>query len=94
MPTTAKAKPASHAVNLRVRTDARAVIDRAARSTGKTRTEFILEAASRAAEEALLDQVYVKVDASAFDFYSVVLDKPASGEGYARLMSAPLPWRP
>jgi uncharacterized protein (DUF1778 family) len=38
-------------INMRVAGQQRDLIDRAARATGKTRTEFMLEAAYRAAEE-------------------------------------------
>jgi uncharacterized protein (DUF1778 family) len=44
----------SPTISLRVPTQRRELIDRAARATGKTRTEFILDSATRAAEEALL----------------------------------------
>ena len=43
-------------LNLRIPPAERNLIDRAAESAGKTRTEFILGAARRAAEEALLDR--------------------------------------
>ena len=49
------------AVNLRVRDDIRALIDRAARSHGKSRSDFMIDAARRAAEEALLDECLVRV---------------------------------
>lgn len=80
------------AVNLRVREDMRSVIDRAARLRGKTRTEFIIDAAYRAAEEALLDQTLIKVDAESYTHYLSVLDRAVGGEGFERLMKAPRPW--
>jgi uncharacterized protein (DUF1778 family) len=49
-------KTSSDTVNLRLPPAARDLIDRAAESAGKTRTNFILEAALRAAEETLLDR--------------------------------------
>jgi uncharacterized protein (DUF1778 family) len=51
------------AVNLRMRGDARALIDCAAKARGKSRTEFMIDAALRSAEEAFLDQTLVRVDA-------------------------------
>jgi uncharacterized protein (DUF1778 family) len=85
---------ASHtrAVNLRVREDIRSLIDRAAKANGKTRSEFMIDAARRAAEDALLDQTLVRVDRETFDRFVAVLDQPPGGEGFARLMSAPKPW--
>ncbi len=91
----AKPKTVTHAkpVNLRVREDVRRVIDRAASLRGKTRSEFMIDAAYRAAEETLLDQTLVRVDADSFKHYLAVFDQPPGGEGYERLMNAPKPWR-
>ena len=86
-------KPETSAVNLRVRDDVRALIDRAARSHGKSRSDFMMDAARRAAEEALLDQCLVRVDGDSFDRFVKMLDAPPSGDGFARLMNRPAPWR-
>ena len=47
-----KAAPETHAkpVNLRIREDMRILIDRAAKLRGKTRSDFMIDAAYRAAE--------------------------------------------
>jgi uncharacterized protein (DUF1778 family) len=82
----------THAVNLRIRTDIRALIDRAAKAQGKNRSDFMIDAARRAAEESLLDQALVRVDQATYGHFLEVLDKPASGEGFERLMSAAKPW--
>lgn len=84
--------PASRPVNLRVRDDLRAIIDRAASLQGRTRSEFMLDAARRAAENAILDQTLVRVDPAVFDDLSAIIDRPAEGEGLDRLMNAPTPW--
>ncbi len=83
----------TRAVNLRVRSDIRSLIDWAARSQGKTRSEFMIDAARRAAEEALLDQTLVRVDQKTYDHFLEVLDQPPQSEGFDRLMSATKPWR-
>ncbi|MBT9161045.1 MAG: hypothetical protein DDT26_02343 [Dehalococcoidia bacterium] len=88
VPLKAETKP----VNLRVRDDIRALIDRAARSNGKSRSDFMIDAARRAAEDALLDQCLVRVDATSFEAFAKALDAPPSGDGFARLMNAPAPW--
>jgi len=80
------------AVNLRVREDIRSLIDRAAQAQGKSRSEFMIDAARRAAEEALLDQTLVRVDQETWDYFVSVLDNPPANEGYERLMRAPRPW--
>ena len=81
------------AVNLRVRDDVRALIDRAAKSLGKSRSDFMIDAARRAAEEALLDQTLVRVDPAAYAHFLMVLDQPPSGAGFDRLMRAGKPWQ-
>ena len=48
--------PRRDTLNLRIKPADRGLIDRAATLTGKTRTDFVLEAARRAAEDALLDR--------------------------------------
>ena len=92
---TTRTTPDAHAkpVNLRIREDVRMVIDRAAKIRGKTRSDFMIDAAYRAAEDTLLDQTLVKVDADSYQHYLAILDQPPSGEGFERLMNAPKPWR-
>ena len=43
-------------LKIRIKPEERKLIDRAAKTRGKNRTDFILEAARRAAEDAFLDQ--------------------------------------
>lgn len=90
----AAAKVTARAVNLRIREDVRSLIDRAARAHGKTRSDFMFDAARRAAEDALLDQTLVRVDPETYAQFLEVLDRPPTSEGYSRLMAAPKPWKP
>jgi uncharacterized protein (DUF1778 family) len=90
----AKPKVNTHAVNLRMRGDTRSLIDRAAKAHGKSRSEFMIDAARRAAEDALLDQVLVRVDPKTYDYFLEVLDQPPGGEGFERLMQTKEPWAP
>lgn len=83
----------THAVNLRVRGDIRALIDRAAKAQGKTRSEFMIDAARRAAEESLLDQTLLRVSLETYDYFLEVLDRPPGGEAFERLMAAAKPWQ-
>ena len=89
MATDTHAKP----VNLRIREDIRKVIDRAASIRGKTRSDFMIDAAYRAAEDTLLDQTLVRVDEDSYRHYLVILDQPPGGESFERLMKAPKPWQ-
>ena len=87
-----KAEAPTCAVNLRVRHEIRSLIDRAAKANGKTRSDFMIEASRRAAEDALLDQALVRVDQETYNFFLTVLDQAPSGAGFDRLMKAPKPW--
>jgi uncharacterized protein (DUF1778 family) len=87
-----KTETETQAVNLRIRSDIRSLIDRAAKAQGKTRSDFMIDAARRAAEESLLDQALVRVDQLTYDYFLEMLDTPPSGEGFERLMAAPKPW--
>ncbi len=88
------AASANHAkpVNLRVRDDIRALIDRAAKSQGKSRSDFMIDAARRAAEDALLDQTLIRVDHAEYEKFVAILDCPPDAEKFAKLMNAPRPW--
>jgi uncharacterized protein (DUF1778 family) len=77
-----------------VREDIRDLIDRAAEVQGRSRSDFMIDAARRAAEEALLDRTLVRVDRQTFEHFLAVLDQPPAGEGFDRLMRAPSPWKP
>jgi uncharacterized protein (DUF1778 family) len=95
MANTARKPSASQAalVNMRVPRRQRTLIDRAAAVTGKTRTEFVLEAASRAAEEILLDRRLFVLDEAAFKRFVAVLDAPAKpNPGLQRLLARKAPW--
>ncbi len=89
---TPKKEVQTHAVNLRVRSDTRSLIDRAARAHGKSRSDFMIEAARRAAEDALLDQTLVRVDQATYEHFLKVLDQPPAGKGFKKLMQAKSPW--
>jgi uncharacterized protein (DUF1778 family) len=79
-------------VNLRVRREIRSLIDRAARANGKTRSDFMIDASRRAAEDAVLDQTLVRVDQKTYSLFLSVLDQPPCGTGFDRLMQATKPW--
>lgn len=63
-------------LNIRIKAAERGLIDRAAELTGKTRTDFILEATRRAAEDALLDRTLFLVSAEAHAEFLARLDTP------------------
>ena len=80
-------------INLRARTPQRELIDRAAESQGKTRTEFMLEAACQKAEEILVDQAVFVLDQRRFKRFLELLDQPvAQNKGLAKLLASRSPW--
>lgn len=91
--TTTDAATRRETLNIRIRAEERGLIDRAAKSRGKNRTDFILDAARAAAEEALLDQSVFAVGADAWEAFVARLDAPPqTGEALRRTMRTPAPW--
>ena len=85
--------PKRETLNLRIKAEERGLIDRAARASGTTRTDFILDAARRAAEQTLLEQALIRVGPEAFDAFLARLDAPpAPNEQLRRTMRTPPPW--
>lgn len=80
-------------INLRIAPAQRDLIDRAAQSVGKTRTEFILDVATREAEQALLDQRIFFLDDEARDAFIAALDAPVrSSQQLRKLLTTDAPW--
>lgn len=80
-------------LNIRIKPEVRDLIDRAAKSRGKNRTDFILESAQLAAEDTLLDQVILNVSAQAFEQFQARLDMPPKPNDRLReTMLTPAPW--
>jgi uncharacterized protein (DUF1778 family) len=80
-------------LNIRIKADVRDLIDRAAKSRGKNRTDFILESARAAAEDALLDQVIMAVTPQAYAQFLTRLDMPPKASDRLRkTMATPAPW--
>ena len=87
------ATPRRHTLNLRIKPEERGLIDRAAQLTGKTRTDFVLEAARRAAEGALLDRTVFAVSSEAYAEFVARLDAPpAPNPRLKRTLETVPPW--
>ena len=81
-------------ISLRIPPDARDLIDRAAKATGRTRTDFMLETARKAAEEVLLDQRFFYLDPAEYAAFVRALDAPPRDLPELRkLLAEPAPWR-
>ena len=80
-------------LNLRIKPEERGLIDRAAKTLGKNRTDFMLDAARRAAEEALLDRTILTVSLKAYAEFLARLDAPPQpNERLRRTMRTSAPW--
>ena len=66
----------SVSINIRARARQRDLIDQAADRLGRSRSDFMLEAACQKAEDVLLDQTFFAVDASTFAKFQALLDDP------------------
>lgn len=80
-------------VQLRIDPDDRALIDRAAAALGMNRTQFMLAAARREAEEAVLDQQHIMLSPEDFHALCNYLEQetppPAA---LSALLKQPKPW--
>jgi uncharacterized protein (DUF1778 family) len=80
-------------LNLRIKPEERGLIDRAAKSLGKTRTDFVLDSARRAAEDALLDRTVLSVSPKAYAEFLARLDSPPRPNArLKRTMKTRAPW--
>lgn len=96
MPTshTSKSPDASVPLNIRIKPATRNLIDRAAEVLGKTRTDFMLEASERRAEEVLLDRTKFTVSPEIYAEYLARLDAPAQpNERLKRAMTTNAQWK-
>ena len=80
-------------LNIRIKPEERNLIDRAAKTRGKNRTDFILDAARLAAEDALLDQVIISVSSEAYSQFLARLDMPPKpNQRLRKTMQTLPPW--
>lgn len=68
------------AINMRVESSKRNLIDMAAKILGRDRTSFILDAACREAEDVILDKRMFFLDNSAFDAFERALENNSLGD--------------
>jgi uncharacterized protein (DUF1778 family) len=93
MSTSTTASTKRETLNIRIKAEERGLIDRAAKAKGKNRTDFILDAARSAAEEALLDQAMIMVSPKAYAEFLARLDMPPRpNERLRKTMRTSPPW--
>jgi uncharacterized protein (DUF1778 family) len=69
------------------------LIDRAAKLAGKNRTDFVLDAARRAAEDTLLDRTVFALSPRAYRQFLARLDAPPRpNKRLRKSMQTPAPW--
>ncbi|MFD1091354.1 DUF1778 domain-containing protein [Providencia vermicola] len=85
--------PTRSSLNLRIKLEDKILIDRAANAVGKNRTEFVLEAARRAAEETLADLRVINVSPEVYQEFVAQLDaSPSNNEALRKTMMSKSPW--
>jgi uncharacterized protein (DUF1778 family) len=91
-----KQRPAARrdkAINIRTSADQRDLIDQAARAVGKSRSDFMIEAACREATNVLLDQRFFFLDEEEFAWFQAMLDSPPPPTDQLRkLLQTKAPW--
>jgi uncharacterized protein (DUF1778 family) len=80
-------------INIRARARQRDLIDQAAKRQGRSRSEFMLDAACQRAEDVLLDQAFFAVDAGVFAKFRKMVDTPLPPtDRLRRLLKTKAPW--
>jgi len=80
-------------INIRAKAKQRDLIDQAASRLGRSRSDFMLEAACREAEEVLLEQAFFSVDTDTFAKFQALLDQPLPPtDKLRRLLKTKAPW--
>ena len=83
----------SVSINIRAETRQRDLIDLAAERLGRSRSDFMLDAACSKAEDILLDQAFFTVDAGTFEKFQALLDRPLPVTSkLRRLLLTKAPW--
>ena len=76
MPRAAERK--EHPLSMRLPETDLAIIDRAATLRGRSRTDFVREAAVRAAEDVLMESMPIRMSPAGFDAFMAALSGPAT----------------
>ncbi len=87
------AKRKEHPLSMRLPDADIAIIDRAAGLRGRSRTDFVREAAVRAAENVLMESALVRMSPSGFSAFMKALAQPAAAvPAMVELFKRPAPW--
>lgn len=82
-----------HPLSMRLPDADIAIVDRAAGLLGQSRTEFIRNAALRAAEDVLMENRPIRMSAEGFNAFLAILAGPATPvPALVELLRRPAPW--
>jgi uncharacterized protein (DUF1778 family) len=91
MPTLADRK--SHPLSMRLPDADIAIIDRAARLRGRSRTDFVRDAAVRAAEDIVMEASLIRMSESGFAAFTAALAAPSAPvPQLVEVIQRPAPW--
>jgi uncharacterized protein (DUF1778 family) len=80
-------------LNIRIKPAVRGLIDRAAQLVGKNRTDFVLDAARHAAEDALMERTVFAFKSKAYREFLARLDAPPRpNKRLRKSLQTPAPW--
>jgi uncharacterized protein (DUF1778 family) len=93
MATIPKVRDVRKPLNMRIKPETRKLLDRAAELTGKNLTDFVLDAARQAAQNALLDRSVIQLNNKAYGAFVALLDAPPQpNERLRKSLQTPPPW--
>lgn len=93
MTTRRATKKKEHPLSMRLPDADIAIIDRAAGMRGRSRTDFVREAAVRAAEDVLMESTLVRMSPSGFNVFMKALAQPATAvPEMVELLKRRAPW--
>ena len=91
MPRAAQRK--DHPLSMRLPDSDLAIIDRAAQLRGRSRTEFMRDAAVRSAEDIIMENALIRMSPQGFSAFVAALDAPAMPvAALVEVLSRPAPW--
>lgn len=80
-------------VKLCIREETLAIIDRAAQLQGRSRSDFMIDASCKAAEDAILEPSVIITDKAAYGRFQAMLDAPSQlNDKLRKTMRAVLLW--
>jgi uncharacterized protein (DUF1778 family) len=93
MATSTKRQRKEYPLSMRLPQGDIAVIDRAAEIRGRSRTDFVRDAAVRAAEEVLLEDTLLRMTPSGFRAFMAAIARPATAvPEFVEVLKRAAPW--